>query len=261
MSKALRSQWGSLNEQLIAKLYPVEHHYTGNGDYWAVIDGSDSVEGPICDCNLETALQWHSPFEAIGAESKLPLLTGLLQSGGLQSALSALASFAPDGSAGTIKSFSASLDLQTVSDRLRDFEGLSGMTRLNSTQIFSGMQPMKFTMTMIFRAWADPKSEVTEPVNQLMQWALPQELSKAGFIESFSKTHNLIRSLFPSKAPQILGFSYGGASVLPVVIESIGQPITVPRDSTGARLHVALQLNVSTLAAIDAAGWRDYGIR
>jgi hypothetical protein len=252
---ALRSQWGTLNEALIAKLYPVTHVYGDNGDYWQRTPDSDSVEAPIADASLDASLQWTSPFEAVGAENKLPLIAGLLQSGSLQSALSALASFVPGE---VVDKASQLLSKQGLPSTLRQFEGVSGITQLNSTQIFNGMRPLSMQLTMIFRAWQDPNQEVQKPIDQLMQWALPQELSKQGFLVNFGQTHNLVRSLFPSKAPQILGFQYAGQAILPVVIEDVGLPMTVPRDPNGNRLRTALQLKISTLAAIDAAGWKGY---
>ena len=39
------------------------------------------------------------------------------------------------------------------------------------------MPPIKIPITMYFRAWSDPLNEVETPVNQLFEWALPQNLA------------------------------------------------------------------------------------
>lgn len=63
---------------------------------------------------------------------------------------------------------------------VRGLEGRSGMTRLNSTQVFCGMPPIKLQGTALFRAWSDPASEVEAPFNQPMARALPVKLSELG---------------------------------------------------------------------------------
>lgn len=259
MGEILRSDWGSLSEFLQAKLYPVER--AGDSTRWRPVRDAAQIWAPITDSNLETTLQWNSPFEAIGAANKLPLISGLLQSGGLQSALSAIASIVPDEVGNSLQDLNSSLSKQSASATLRSLENSAGITKLNSTQIFSGMQPLKFTMTMHFRAWSDPAVEVSKPIDELMRWLLPQELANIGFLESLASGQNLVRALFPSKIPRILGFSYGGMSILPVVVESIGQPITAPRDALGRRVQVALPMVVATLAAIDQQDWTKYGVR
>jgi hypothetical protein len=47
---------------------------------------------------------------------------------------------------------------------LRNAAGRTGITKLNSTQIFSGMPPVKFSFTAHFRALTDPQSEVRDPI-------------------------------------------------------------------------------------------------
>ena len=65
---------------------------------------------------------------------------------------------------------------------LAQFEGRTGITKLNSTQVFNGMPPVKIQVTALFRAWRDSMKEVEAPFNKLMEWALPIELSKDGSV-------------------------------------------------------------------------------
>lgn len=91
--------------------------------------------------------------------------------------------------------------------------------------------------------------------------ALPAALSKSGFIDTLGDTSDPIRALFPSRVPSILGFEYAGSTILPVVIESISQPITAPRNRSGARISVAVPIHFTTLTAVDRNEYRAYSVR
>jgi len=259
----LQSQWGTLHPSLLVHLYPVTRSGTKSSEFQWSRSPSDKggdveVAFPITDSTLDAALNWTSPFEAIGAESKLPILSALIQSGALASVTSTLVGLIPSDLVGASTVAGLAADAQKL---VADLEGRTGITKLNSTQIFSGMQPLKFTLTAHFRAWQDARSEVEDPINQLMAWALPAELSKAGFIDTLTDTSDPIRALFPSRVPSILGFDYAGSTILPVVIESISQPITAPRNRSGARISVAVPIHFTTLTAVDRNEYRAYSIR
>lgn len=275
--KVLSSQWGSLSSTLLARIYPVERMRSSSTatyvNEWARPQGGDGdieVRFPMSEGGLDAAMNWTSPFEAVGAESKIPILASLLQSGAATSALSTLAGLLPDAVKDQTQQLADSLISGTES-----LEGKTGITKLNSTQIFSGMQPLKMNIVAHFRAWSDPDSEVTAPIDQLMSWALPKELSSQGFLQNIS-SDGFLRALFPSKVPQVLGFEYGvpdlksavsdprrqvGLLISPVVIESISQPIVTPRDSNGSRLNVAVQMTICTLAAIDRNDYKAFKLR
>ena len=53
---------------------------------------------------------------------------------------------------------------QKSNDLLKQFEGRTGITKLNSTQVFTGMPPVKIQVTALLRAWRDSASEVEAPL-------------------------------------------------------------------------------------------------
>jgi len=252
--KVLSSKWTGLNPALIARFYPVKRATSGQGwersfdkrtvssaDNFVVDDGYE-VHTPITDGSQEMSANWSSPFEGAGAESKIPTLSSMLQSAALTPDVTALIEKVnQDGG-------------ENVGRLLSAATGRTGITKLNSTQVFSGMPPVKLSFTAHFRALTDPQSEVREPITQLEQWAVPQYLANDGVLAGALKNglRNIgLETVFPSVAPQLLAMKYGDQTILPVVIESISKPITVPRSSKGAVLNVAVQLTVATLTAID----------
>ncbi|MGY6154126.1 hypothetical protein [Paraburkholderia graminis] len=163
--KILSSRWDGLNPNLIARLYPVERSDSGDG--WVQSFGSRTVStaenfnisdafevwAPITDGTQEMSLNWVSPFEGAGAESKVPTLSAMLQSGQLTPDMAGILNRMSPGS--TVAG--------NVVKLLRDATGRTGITKLNSTQVFSGMPPVKFSFTAHFRALIDPQSEVRDP--------------------------------------------------------------------------------------------------
>lgn len=255
--RILGSQWGELSPHLIAKFFPVKRMASGDGwvqsrdrreidaaDKYIVDDGVE-VHCPITDGNQEMTLNWQSPFENAGPESKAPALTAMLQSGALGAALQAFQSV-PDEFIGS--------KIKTVHDALDVAVGRTGITKLNSTQIFSGMPPVKLAMTLHFRALSAPDAEVRRPIRQLEEWAVPQHLSPDGLVANAAKNgiaQNLMATAFPSVSPQIIGMQYADIMLMPVVIESIGKPFTGPRTKDGVMLSVALPITLATLTALD----------
>ena len=238
------SDWGSLNPHLLATIYPVDR--TGKR-----IEKTPEVRAPIMDgAQLEFSLNWQSPFENAGAESTMPTLFAALQSGAAQPLIDLLG----------IQSGSAGGQAANV---LQKFEGRTGITKINSTQIFVGMQPIKFNVTVLFRAWSDPFKEVRQPVDQLIQWALPKELAADGALASAietlsSGTKEWIEAILPSQAPTLLAFGYKGTTYYPLVIESVSLPITNPITADGSETETQLQLSISSLQAIDQVDWRNF---
>lgn len=98
---------------------------------------------------------------------------------------------------------------------------MDGITRLNSTQVFAGMPPIKIAVTALFRAWKDPAKEVEAPFNQLMSWALPAELSDLGPILSRATDYaagedlSAVEVLAPSIAPAKIAMTYKGKTYAP----------------------------------------------
>ena len=235
----LSSKWDGLNDYLIASFWPVDRKGNRLSDI--------TVRAPLTDdANLEATLSWNSPFENTSSEI-LPTLQNMLQSGAIQPALQRVDNKSGSG----------------LASQATQIENKTTITKLNSTQVFTGMPPVKFTVTALFRAWSDPRSEVEAPVDQLMQWALPQELAEDGSIlirlYDAVKTRDVnINTFFPSKSPTMIAMKYKTKTYLPLVIESIGIPISSPIDKSGNFVELAVPMQISTLAAIDKADWAKY---
>lgn len=159
--------------------------------------------------------------------------------------LDALKNLVPDAFKGTV---------QGGIDYLKGMEGKSGFTKISSTQTFNGMPPTKINVTAHFRALTDPVKEVRQPMNQLMSWALPQQLAPDGLLTSSIKGDP---TLYGTKIPQIIGMQYADMSLMPLVIESIPIPLTGPRDRNGVQLSAQIALSIASLSALDQRDWND----
>lgn len=253
---SLSSHWDGLSPHLIASFYEVKKT---NNNVWVRTPDADrkTVYAPLIDANIEISLDWQSAFEHTGPENRAPTLLAMLQSGALQPIIDAFIGGGKD--AGSL----AAQAQQRSNDFIRQFEGRTGITRLNSTQIFNGMRPVKIHATAIFRAWSDPIKEVEEPFNKLMEWALPVKLSPDGSVLARSAQaargeSNFIDALVPSLAPIMVAMNYKGEIYSPLVIESINNPISSPVDSRGRYIEKSVQMSLATLTAIDREDWSNY---
>lgn len=247
--RVLASKWGGLSPYLMATIYPVNAQGLREPD-------TNIVLAPVQNdsFNIELCANWQSPFEQTGPESKIPALMGMLQSGTLESYAQALLGKAADGD----DSLGARLSRE-ITEFSRSGQGRSGMTKLNSTQVFTGAPPVKFSMTLLFRAFSDPTAEVEEPVDQLVSWHLSRELAPNGnivsAIQAFKNGQGFLKALMPSLSPQLVALNYGGRLYSPVVIESISLPQSVPRSLDGRAINIAVQVNMATLTALDQNDW------
>lgn len=230
-----------LSPHLIASFWEIEKNQNGT---WEKV-GDISVKAPLAEATMEMVLNWQSPFEQAGADRGMPALSAMLQSGALQPYVNS------DGKAGSM---------------LSKFEGRTGITKLNSTQVFSGMPPVKIQVTALFRAWLDPAKEVEAPFNQLMEWALPVNLAPDGAIMSFftaikgavtggSLSESAVNALLPSTAPCKIAMKYKDRIYQPLVIESITHPMNSPIDVNGRYVELAVPMTLCTLTAIDRNDW------
>lgn len=247
-ANTLSSLWDGLSPHLIASFYEVVK--TGD-DAWARTPKSDpiTVMAPLTEANMEIALNWQSPFEQAGPESKAPALMAMLQSGALQPIIDAVMGKAKEGAA-----------QKKSNEFLSQFEGRTGITKLNSTQVFNGMPPIKIQVTALFRAWRSAATEVEAPFNKLMEWALPIELSKDGSVlaraaETAKGDMGYVEALMPSKSPTRIAMKYKGRTYSPLVIESIGMPLSSPVDANGRYVELAVPMTLCTLTAIDRKDW------
>jgi hypothetical protein len=254
-ARVLSSIWTGLNPALIARFFPVKRMESGSGwtqatgvreisaqDKFSVDDGVE-VHCPITDGQMEMSLNWTSPFEGAGAESKAPTLSSMLQSGALTPQLQAILGDYRDTAGGN-----------AAQNLVRDAMGRTGITKLNSTQVFSGMPPVKFNLTAHFRALRNPIEEVRDPISQLEEWSVPEFLADDGVIANAVKNganQSALQTIFPSVAPQIIAMRYGDATYMPLVLEGVGKPITNPRNSDGVMISCSVQLTLCTLTAWD----------
>lgn len=241
----LSSDWGALSPHLIASFWEVDRDGKKKPDAETVVKAAVTD-----DANLEVTLNWQSPFEQAGPETKAPTLFAMLQTGLATEVLDSL---------GLDKRDDPNSKALKI---LQQFEGRTGITQLNSTQVFNGMPPIKIPMTLLFRAWRDPLTEVEYPFDQLMEWALPIELAKDSTLLSRAaeatkaQEKNWIGTVLPSQAPTLLAFHYKGRTFAPMVIESISQPLTAPVDSSGRFVELTVQITLASLAAIDRQYWQ-----
>ncbi len=227
-----------MNEFLIAKIFVV--------DSAGIRTGHDSIEvhAPLMDANIEIALNWQSPFENASADQKAPALVAMLQSGAIIPFLK---------SAGIIPKESTIESMGGLEKNIAKFKGRTGITKLNSTQIFTGMPPTKITGTLLFRACRNPLLEVETPFRQLMEWVLPQKLSTDSLIDRGAKLSqgDLSMALLPSEAPLMVGVHYKQRYYAPLVVESIGEPLSSPISSDGYYTELVVPITFCSLNALD----------
>ncbi|SET41650.1 hypothetical protein SAMN05216326_12576 [Nitrosomonas marina] len=261
-NKTLSSAWDGLSPHLIASIYQIER--TESGAYARTKNTDpDIVQTPFSEASMEISLNWQSAFEHSGPENRAPTLLAMLQSGALQPIIDAVAGFAGDGSSeGLLRGIAT--NAQQESNRfIRQFEGRTGITKLNSTQVFNGMPPVKFQVTALFRAWRDPYAEVEAPFEKLMSWSLPVKLSPDGSILARSVNSargetGFIDALVPSIAPVLVALRYKKRTYAPLVIESVTDPISSPIDVEGRFIEKAVPMTLATLTAIDRDDWTNY---
>lgn len=240
----LSSLWDGLSPHLIASIFRCDRKGKALTD-------EPVIRAPMMEAELEVSLNWQSPFEQAGPESKAPALMAMLQSGALQPFVDAIQG-KQEGEA----------DRSQSSEFLKQFEGRTGITKLNSTQVFTGMPPARIQGQLLFRAWLNAQREVEVPINQLMQWALPEELSDDGtvltrLVEAGKGEKDAIDALMPSFSPVLVGITYKGKTFAPMVIEMVGLPLSSPVDSSGHFVEMVVPITISTLTAMDSKDWKE----
>lgn len=242
-SPALTSEWGGLNPNLIATFFAVKKQPSEDKTsiVWMRDDTQPEVRAPLTEGGAEATQNWQSPFENVGPDQKFSSFSALLQAGGFSSLMAQLKAMFPN-----------SETVDAAKSKAESLEGRSNLTKLNSTQVFTGMQPLKISVTAHFRAYRDPISEVREPMDQLMRWGLPQEIAADGPVVQ-AVGGNI--TPFPSRVPQIIGMKYADMLFAPIVIESHPFPITGPRDAAGRLTHAAMTLQLASLTALDRRDW------
>lgn len=215
------------------------------------------VRAFVIEADFSVDLNWQSPFESAGPETKAPALTSMLQSGFLESVIGSASNLVDWGKSRTQENGTQS---GSIEQTLRSFAGRTGISKLNSRQTFNGMAPYKIQMTLLFRAWMDAGKEVEVLFDQMMSWALPQYLANDATIvavaDNFKNDKTLAESLLPSKVPQMIGMRYKGRTFMPLVIESIGQPLSSPINAQGQFVQLQIPITLCSIAAIDRSDWK-----
>lgn len=261
---AANATWGKLNPKLIASFFSC--------DSSGAFNASEAfVNAPITEASIDFTYNWQSPFENTGPESKAPALMAMLQSGQFASVINALQTVLPDAflQAGGGMLDEAANKARSVASSL---EGRTGITRLNSRQVFSGMPPIKISLTLHLRALKDPEREIYALYQRLLRWSLPQQLAADGTLSSIIRQGGslgseaassgtvqalkqsgdaTVKALFPSLAPMMVGMTYGGQVFKPMVIETISNPLDGPRYRDGKYTYLPVQITLSTLTALD----------
>ena len=245
-----QAPWGLLSRFLFAELVPCNADgvaLTGEGSGAA----PRAVRQPATEVNQDITLNWQSPFENAGPESKAPALMGMIQTGQLGVIANSLQSSGVVPKGGSVDNA-----LNNIKGGAKDLEGRTGITRLNSRQVFSGMPPVKVTLTLHFRAFSDAETEVMQPYQRLLEWALPQHLAPDGILSEVitaatQENASLVKALFPSIAPQLIKFVYGNNRFPAMVIESMASPLDGPMDSNGLPIYRSVQMTLATLTALD----------
>ena len=121
---ALGSDWGGLSDRLIATFFAVEKGPMTD-DKQTILWQRDmkqvEVRAPLTDGNMDTTLNWQSPFENVGPDQKFSSLSAMLQAGGFASILSQLQKAMPGLGV-----------LDNAAKQAATLEGRSNITKLNS---------------------------------------------------------------------------------------------------------------------------------
>lgn len=244
-----KSEWGGLSDHLIATFYPVGYDGKRTSEESNGQQVQEELKAPLVDeANMDIALSWNSPFENTDIDNSAQSLAAMAQTGGF-SHLSKLA-----GGIGE--------------DLVKKMQGRTGITKLNSTQVFTGAPPIKFTVTLLFRAWDNPATEVEACLNMLMKWALPRKLADSGgwAVRGLAELSSAIANgtlkeadldwVMPSQTPTLVAMQYKNRTYKPLVIESVGIPISSPVDPSGNFIDLKVPLTLATLNALDREDWR-----
>ena len=244
-----KDSFTGLSKHLIGEIYPLTR--VGDGAEWARDNSEEPFTAPLTQATLDMASNWTSPFESNGIESSFPALAQMAQSGMFRDVLHALGSRIPPEKERT-KEF-----IDGVEKSARQLVGRSGVTKLNSTQVWQGAAPIKITITAFLRAFSSPVREVEEPLKRLQSWVVPRRLAKDGIISSTIKNGASLLALMPSEVPTVVGFTYKNRIFQPMVIESCSDPLDAPISKAGNRISAVVQLTLCSLTALDRRDWAD----
>lgn len=244
-SVSMSSQWGSLHPDLIARFAPCNAlgEVLGSG-----------FSAPIKEGSVEHSFNWTSPFEDMTPESKSAGLLAGLQSGVIPQVLDSAAALFKDVA---VVGEAAEATAKQASDLAKLAVGRTGITKINSRQVFNGNAPIKITANLLFRAYQDPQSEVVEPFAKLLSMAYPAEIAadnlqaiEQGKAQGLSQMQLALVAMLPSQSPNFVSLTYKGETYKPLVIESIGKPLDAPYSTMG-ELFLEVPITLATLTSWD----------
>ncbi|EXJ14872.1 hypothetical protein [Imhoffiella purpurea] len=262
----MAEEFGNLNKHLIASIYPVDRGGNPKIDLGTNATGSikdGEVRAMVTEATMEVSLGWQSPFEQWGPEATSPTLMALVQSGTLDDLKNLIGGFFDGWLGGIIDKITDPGDWASL---VNEGVGRTGMTKMNSTQVFTGMPPIKINATLLFRAWSNPKTEVEAPFDTLMGWALPQCLQRDSILSGLlngdapkcpgadGSAFDIARFL-PSLTPKMVGLTYKGRTYSPLVIESVGFPMDSPSTADGRYVELLVPVTFATWQVYDANDW------
>lgn len=258
----LSSHWPNLNQNLIARFFRCDKE-------GKQLPGAE-VHAPLSAGAIEIRGDWESAFE-----SSRRSLTGTLLQVGLGVAGVGQTFLGKKTNQGTVQttqddsegSFWQRLKTEAAgfatatANKLGDAEGRTGMTKLTSTRIYAGSSPVNWAVSAHFRAFSDAGREVEDPVAALASWVLSEELAVGSrFVAGARAASNgdgWAKVLFPSLAPPLIGITFSGKFLAPMVIDSISYDTCGPKDRRGRMLSAEVKLNLSSWTAMDARDWEN----
>ncbi|NUF44940.1 hypothetical protein [Acinetobacter pittii] len=226
----VQSDWGVLNPMLLGKIALCDKEGTA-------LEGP-TVTGIAMNADITIESQYNSPFESSNPQSRLPVLMGMLQSGDWVNTVDKVFGNIGIGDGGSQLS-------DEVKGKLKQLEGRSNFTKVNSTQIYVSSTPIRINLVLFFEAWANALHEVEHQIATLQQWSMPESLSDDSILGNLASDISLT-SLFPSKAPPFVSFLYAKKRYVPLLLESVSAPLVTPLDKQGNR--IVLETNVTLVS-------------
>ena len=245
-SISMTSNWGSLHPDLIAQFAPCNAQGESLGQGFAA---------PIKEGSVEHSFNWSSPFENMTPESKSVGLMAGLQSGLIPQVLDSAAALFKDV---PVVGEAAGAVAGKASDLTALATGRTGITKINSRQVFNGNAPIKISLTVLLRAYQDPQSEVVEPLQRLLQMAYPAQIAldnlqaiEEGKAKGLKPLELALVSMLPSSSPTFVSMTYKGETYKPLIVGSISKPLDAPYSTMG-ELFLELPIQLETLNSWDA---------
>lgn len=224
--------WGRLSEVFKTRFMLCDRD--GN-----IIENSPRVTAVAIEGHLSHESNWSTPFDSSNPENKLPTFLGGLQSGTLTDLASAAASTMGFG--------------ENLADNLRQAEGRSSFTKVNSTQIFLSNSSVQIQMTVIFRAFRNARKEVENQVGLLHQMSVPIELSDDSVVTSQLQDPDIsIEGFMPSLVPPYIALYHAKRSYKPLILQSFSRDIVGNMTQDGDMLYLEIPITLLSRQAWDS---------